>query len=166
MQGIRSYTGVPNEGAGVDNPREGTDRFAWWHFDTLCGRWLLRMRGFEVSTGGSSVYSPSEECIVWKRAISVRLVLNPTGDQQNGKHVNVALILRIREKERQSIIAELLIWARNDLLWGHVHFLMCGKGYGKKLSRLTNPSRAVSHNWLESGSEALSIQIAGLCAAL
>jgi hypothetical protein len=53
------------------------------------------------------VYSPSEEYMAWKRAISVRFVSNTAGNQQNRKHVTVASILRIREKKRQSIIAKL-----------------------------------------------------------
>jgi hypothetical protein len=43
--------GASNDGVGVDNPREGADvreGFAWWRFDALCGRWLLRMRDFEL----------------------------------------------------------------------------------------------------------------------
>ena len=66
-------------------------------------------------------------------------MLNTTRNQQNGKHVTVASVLRIREKKRQSIVAvsygHVMIYS--DVQYEHVHFSMWGKRAkkcGKKLN--------------------------------
>jgi hypothetical protein len=78
-----------------DQEKEGS--LGKWSFDTLCGRWLLRMRGFELFYWWTTSILSIRGHIAWKHAISVRFVSNATKNQQNGKHVTVVSILRIRE---------------------------------------------------------------------